>query len=317
MNQDTSIKVNAGRYLYEGDFCIDTLTGERLDTVTVTAPVGTSVRTPAQQDAYKKVQALNDYKQRRKSNQKELGNFYFASTENDFKKLTPETAARLIYLCTYLDFDNSLKWKRRNMKKSDLQELLGVSRGTAFKFWKEVSPLYLVEDAAGLKLVNSDFIRGSIKSSNKSYQKFFINFVRKLYESTDTTRHRHLGYVFGVLPYVNIEYNVLCWNPCEKVLEDINSLSLSEFCDLIGCYKDDVKSLMDKYEQITFPVNGQQEYFLSYVVHNSDFDGARLFVNPKIFYAGSDYRKVEILGAFTKKEKRVNSSDYLEHTESA
>lgn len=320
MSKEIPIYLNRERYDYYDGFCIDRQTGERMNTANVTAPVGSSHRTPAQQEAYKKIKEIADYKEKRRSANRELGSFYFASRNNSFCKLTPETRARLVYLCTYLDFDNGFKWKRnRKIKKSDLQDVLKLSRGTAFKFWKEVSPLYLVEekDSEALKLVNTDFVRGNIINLNRSYERFFVKFIRKLYEETDATRHRHLGYIFGVLPYINTEYNILCWNPEERDIENIEALTVNELCDLIGCYKGDAKSLMDKYSHISFTVGDHQEYFLSYVANSSDYGGAKLFVNPKVLYSGSDRKRVEVLGAFTKRAKTSTGSDYLEHAESA
>ena len=59
---------------------------------------------------------------------------------------------------------------------------------------------------------------------------------------------------------------------------------------------------MKLYRQITFEINNQREYFLTFVMNEADAEHIRIFVNPRIIYSGSDYKKVEVLGAFTKCE---------------
>lgn len=58
--------------------------------------------------------------------------------------------------------------------------------------------------------------------------------MRKLYIMVQPSQHKHLGYLFKMLPYVNLEYNVLCHNPLESNLDDIQLMTVSEFCGAIG-----------------------------------------------------------------------------------
>lgn len=80
--------------------------------------------------------------------------------------------------------------------------------------------------------------------------------------------------------------------------DDVKPLKAAEFCDMVNYGVHDFKKLLNKYQQITFEVNGKQEYFLSFVSSNEDISTAKLFVNPHVIYCGSNYKKVEILGAF-------------------
>lgn len=285
------------------ELAVNMNTGEVTDAITITVPVGTTVRTPEQQKAYKEFKAHEAKTFFRRKMMDELGYFYFVLCEHKLGKLSAETAARLIYLCTYLDYNkNFMLTQRQHMKKSDLQEVLGLSTGTTFKFWKEVNPQYIIEDVDGLKLISDDITRGTITDSKKSYQRFYIDAIRKVYLETKPTRHRHLGYVYQVLPFINFEYNIICWNPEEKVLDNIKPLTVAEFCGFIGYNAGDYKKLLKLYRQITFEINNQREYFLTFVMNEADAEHIRIFVNPRIIYSGSDYKKVEVLGAFTKCE---------------
>lgn len=283
------------------DYAVSRATGEVTDAVTITVPAGSIVRTPEQQRAYKEIEAKKSLYRKAKN---EFSHFYFVLREGQLGNLSAETAARLVFLCTYLDYDGHfMLTERRRMKKNDLQEVLGLSTGTTHKFWTEVNPAYIAEDDDGLILTNGDIIRGAITDYGKSYQKFYNTAIRKVYKNTKATRHRHLGYIYQVLPFINIEYNILCWNTDEKELDDIEQMSIAEFCDMIGYNVAEYTKLIKIYKGITFEINDHLEYFLTFVANEAEASSIRIFVNPRILYSGSDYKKVEVLGAFTKVEK--------------
>lgn len=294
-------------YLTDTDgqqYAVNQRTGEVTPAVTVTMPIGSYIRTPEQQRAYREHLKIEQKKYLSRKAKNDFSHFYFVLREGKLGNLSAETAARLVYLCTFLDFNGHfMKSERQRMKKADLQEVLGLSTGTTHKFWKEVTPSYIGEDSEGLILTNSDITRGTIAGSGKSYQTFYNAAIRKVYRGTKVTRHRHLGYIYQVLPLINIEYNIICWNAGEKVLDNIIPMSVAEFCEQIGYNAGEYTKLLKIYRQITFQVENHLEYFLTFVVNEADASHMRIFVNPRILYSGSDYTKVEVLGAFTKIDK--------------
>lgn len=286
------------------DYFIDTRTGEIINGINVTIPIGSKVNTPAQIEAYKEYNNKTKKEYRNKT-LKELGYFYFLAIDNQLNRLSPETAARLVYLCTYLNFDNCFMLSPKSrMQKSDLQRILNVSTGTLFKFWQEVSKLYIIQDNDGLKLANDDIIRGKINSEKNAYQKFYIEAIRILYRATTVSKHKYLGNIYQILPLINREYNILCWNQQETILDDVERIDIKELCELLKYDVHNYKKLLNNYRQITFNINGKEEYFLSYVKNDDDLKETGLFVNPHILYCGSDYKKVEVLGAFCKKKSK-------------
>ncbi len=283
------------------NYAVSRATGEVSDAITITVPAGSTVRTPEQRKAYKEFQEKEQKKYLSRKAKDDFSHFYFVLREVQLGKLSAETAARLVYLCTFLDFNGHfMKSERQRIKKTDLQEILGLSTGTTHKFWKEVNPSYVGEDAEGLILTNDNITRGAITGSGKSYQTFYNAAIRKVYRGTKATRHRHLGYIYRVLPLINIEFNIICWNPCEKNLDDIIPMSVAEFCEQIGYNVGEYTKLLKIYRQIVFEVANHLEYFLTFVVNEADANHMRIFINPRILYSGSNYSRVEVLGAFTK-----------------
>ena len=259
-------------------------------------PAGSWVNTPAQQERYK--QRLY-----RKQNP-----FIFIR-EQDFDDISPESLTRLIFLNTFANYnDNKLMISERApMHKKDLAKILGISPATVFRFWHEVSPKYLQENPSGLILTDrAIFYKGDLKNAdhNSLYRRLYIRSVRTLYRSISDTKYvKHLGYIFRLLPLINLEYNILCYNPAETNIEDIQPITLSEFCSLIHYNSENVDKLLNIYRRIRFEVPGKPnktERFISFVSDGISRGKSCIIVNPRILFNGSDYSKVEALGLFYK-----------------
>ena len=99
------------------------------------------------------------------------------------------------------------------MKRCDLPEFLEVSPSTVRRFLEEVKD-FIKEDDDGLSLTKKDiFKKGKMKNTkNQTYTKFYTNNLRRLYKSVSPRDHQFLGYIFKMIPYMNVEYNVLCHN---------------------------------------------------------------------------------------------------------
>lgn len=270
---------------------------------------GDIVLTPGEQAARKEyVQELLRQAGRRTAS-RDLGAYFFISGRQRFEDLKPQTAARLIYLQTFCDFaedkGNRIRVSRKqDMYRADLPKILGISYDSANSFWKEVSPRYLIEDGNGVLFSNlSTFTRGRIDPGSKHYRAF-IRGVRKLYEGTPKSKHRHVGYLFQLLPFINVEFNALCYNPGETVADEIDYMTLDEFCDLIGYDRNRRDRLLKIYRDLTFEVPDKHgthmERFLSITGDGLDKGNHKIFINPRVLYSGSDYKQAAILGGLSK-----------------
>lgn len=299
--------INVGNYDYFKDDAgnlkaVNLSTGEVIDAVEQRVPIGSSIMTPDKRVAYKEYKKIQEKNQYRKITNKDLGNFFFIQNNEDFTDLPPQTVVRLIYLNTFADYEtNNLMLKKDTpMQHKDLTKILKISKSAVSNFWHEVSPKYIIENEYGLMFTNTDvFIKKHLKRRNYiSYQKFYNRGIRKLYKATTPNNHKHLGYIFQMLPYINLEFNLLCYNPLETDLEKVQLMSLADFCKEINYNVSNLNRLMQIYKRLRFDANGIQERFCSFSYDGIDRTQSTIAVNPHVLYNGSDYRKVEVLGAF-------------------
>lgn len=280
---------------------LDINTGEVLKTKEYIVPYGTKIYTPKSQERYKAQQNIKLKRWLYKTNNKPLGSYYFVSAIMDYLDLNPATVTRLIYLNTFLSYSGRyITPNGRSINRENLHRVLKISKSTTSRFWNEVSPTYIQSDNDGIFLSNkTDFLRGELdKRKFKPYQQIYIEGVRRLYEAAQIPDHKSIGYIFLLLPFINREYNILCHNPFECDIDKIIPMSLHEFCDQIGFDKSHVSKLVTKLKKICFTVNDHMENFISFVSDGGRLSQYKMFINPHILYCGSDYKKVEVLGAF-------------------
>lgn len=282
---------------------VQTATGEVVETMLINVPVGSCIYTPEHLSARNKYLEIKDSNNLRRISNDKLGRFFFISINEEFEDLLPQTVTRLIYLNTFINYENNklMLTERTPMKRKDLSKVLGVSKAVITGFWKEVSPKYVQERDDGLIFTNTGiFIKRRLNQRGKynPYQKFYTNGIKSLYRATDVTNHKHLGYIFKMLPFINLEYNVICKNPLEKDLSKIEFMSLAEFCSAIDYDISQLNRLLNIYKTIKFDVEGKPEKFCAFVWDGINRKSSKIFINPHILYNGTDYSRVEVFGAF-------------------
>lgn len=292
-------------------FKVNTSTGEVTEMISLLVPIGTTYKTPHQQKAArewakmkKRIAEKEHYK---KLVGKELGHFYWIMADDVFSDLQPQTVAKLVMLCTYLYYDDMFrKSTKTTIKKTDLQQILNISKKATYDFWREVKDRYITERDGDLFISEqANIFRGRLPKAQEPeithYQKAYISAIRRLYRATSIRKHKQLGYVFKLLPYINLEYNIFCKDPFIKDIDDIMPLSVVDLCNLIGYNVSQSARLLKDLQALTFEINHRQEYLISYVDNGGNTPQNKMvFVNPHILYNGSDFQKVEVLGAFCK-----------------
>lgn len=277
-------------------------TGEVVDAYPQQVIAGSIIYTPEDQGAYKARKERETREEQRRANHKELGRYYFIGSENRYEDISPQTMARLTYLGTFLKYNSNMLYTKKGapMGKGDVESVMHLSKATFYRFWSEAFGKYLFEDSNGHICLAENFKRGTIRKArtHTAYQKVYIESVRDLYKSVPASRHKHLGYIFQMIPYVNLEYNILSFMPDETNIDAIEPMTVDEFCSLIGVVAEKRSRIIKEYSEIALPVRGHLEHFCSFVLDGLDIDNAKIFINPHIMYRGSSWERVAVLGSF-------------------
>ena len=285
---------------------IDQKTGELIEQVWICGDIGSRLIPPGQQNGMQKKKKDEEKKKLHRARLSALGrDYFFIDRLHDFRSLKNQTVARLIYLASFLPGGSALGsnqlfiTRKRPLTKNDLLWLLGLkSRHARDSFLRDAADYIFVESDGSLYLNRYLFIRGYLSKQYQELQRAFVTGVRCLYENTSPNRHRLLGLVFKAIPYLNMEFNILCENPEETSFDAIRPLSVKQFCNIIDYDYSEVYRLKEELAQIRFPVNEKMELFCTFIPCSEHAKQTRIMINPHIMYCGSDYEKVEILGRF-------------------
>lgn len=243
---------------------------------------------------------------------KEYGNFIwviYTMLKQNFLNISNSSLTRLMFLSTYLGYKGYLlKPSNSYMDKKDMFDLLKLSVREFNRFYTEMFDNKILYDKNNCIYLNKDiFARGKIsaKRVGKIYQqermitRIYIKSIRELYRKAIPRSHKTLGYVFQVMPYVNKEYNVCCFNPLETNKKRIKSMNLGQFCDIIGYDKKNANRLKKLLLESKFTVDRHKESAMCYVIKDSlDQSTYGMFINPKVYYAGDKWNEIDILNIF-------------------
>lgn len=227
-------------------------------------------------------------------------------------RVSPSNVTRLMFLSTFTNYFGELVFDNgRTITKAHLPKVLGVAAASCDSFLREVVRAgYILEGDNGALTINQDvFSKGTISSkqiaklasSGKYVTKLYIQGVRNLYYKVSTPRqHKTLSYIFQILPFVNREHNIVCFNPTETDVYQIQRMTLGDFCDIIGQDRSHADRVAKTLFQTKFQVGDKEQYAIRYVVDKTfDKAGYSIFINPNVYYAGSRWGSVEILKTFT------------------
>ena len=236
-------------------------------------------------------------------------NFIFHLFDNAkyFKDISSQSIVRLVYLATYIDYSNNILCFENKipLTKKDIKKLMLLT-DSVFKRWfnEMIDKKYIIQKDEGFYITSKYFLKGQINKNlnaykNNRYTRIYINAIRKLYLTTKTTSHTTLGYIFQLIPFVNLQWNIVCNNPLESDKDLINPLTVGEFCDIIGYDKKNAKRLIKIIASIRFEWKNKIQRFCSYI-YDSDITNMMIFINPNIFYSSDNFSEVEVLGIFFK-----------------
>jgi len=243
---------------------------------------------------------------------KEYGSFVwnvYNINEKTFPQLKPSSITRLMFLSTYLNYDGYLMYNKKTvMNKKQLFEIIKLSEREFHYFYKELIDNNILKTNDDKLFINQDlFGKGQLhkkiiaefSSKEKYITRLYIDGIRELYDKSTPRSHKTLSYLFQILPYVNRQYNIVCFNPLEEDLSLIQGMSLGQFCETIGYSNHNSNKLFRTLFEPQFIINGKVTTAMRYVVDKGlEKSTYSMYINPRVYYAGNKWQEVEILGKF-------------------
>jgi hypothetical protein len=278
---------------YENQEATKALIDLKTGSIITTINQGDSIRRKEQDDYYR-------LKQQQTELQKDYGPFtwllYTMKEDLNFN-ISDANLTRLIYLSTFLHYKGYLVDNQgHSICKGICKEILSVSEYTFCIFWNEMidNNIFKYEDQR-IFLNKSMFKKGKL---NKDEHAIRLNCetIRYLYEHCQNVNgHKKLGYIFKIIPWINLEWNIVCWNPEETERRFINYMTLGDFAEKVGYERKNAKRLAKDLSDVKFKRAKEYEHKHAFLyVINDCFDPEKwiIVMNPMIYYGGTDYRKV-------------------------
>lgn len=222
----------------------------------------------------------------------------------------PSYLTRLIFLATFLSYDGVLRYDNNvPIGTKLLKKELGLSEREYYNFISEMKESKIMYERESLWYINPQlFAKGklpksAIKQSRDSdlyHIRLYCNAIRTIYKQATVRSHKTLSHIFQIIPFVNRKYNIVCWNPYETNLELIKTMTLGEYCDLIGYNRSNATKLYRTLFDPVFDIgDGEKKSIIRYVAGKGlKKDTYSIFINPRVYYAGDEWEKVEVLGGF-------------------
>ena len=285
--------------------------------VWIQVEAGSEIRSPSEQRARKEYARRQREAAEKKmfheamlTEARKMGPYYTVVFERNsqINLLDNATLARFFYLVSFMDYGNRLmSTKRKSMTKADAQRIMKLSTATFYRFWNDIEEKGLVATQPNndILVCSPMFRRGNISVTGYSrgwtriYQR-----IRELYESVTPSQHRYIGAVLRMIPYINIEYNVLCYNPLESDIHEIEPMSMQAFCAEIGMTTRNEEYYRTQYESIAFQTpNGKANFCKSlFTSDGSEF----IYINPEVLFAGQIGSRVEHLAMYFRNQGKPN-----------
>ena len=148
------------------------------------------------------------------------------------ESLSTAQCGHLLMLSTYVDYDGLLIRNENDitpMNSADMRKLLRLSDSTFYDFMKACSDCGIISEIDGRYYINGDYhFKG--KTAGDRVAKTVNTRLREWYRELGA---HNLGILYRLIPYINVETNMLCANPEEKNPKYIKKLNRKELAEVV------------------------------------------------------------------------------------
>lgn len=226
----------------------------------------------------------------------EVGNFFFYFYNVlDEVEIKPQYKVRFLYLASHLDYNNNLlvargeynaKIQLNRQMISDILKLKNAEFKNTLKILIEKG--LIIKDDKHYKLNTNYSIKGDIPKNKNEYTRVFIKSIRELYDKCEPKQHKQLYYLFKMLPYINVNFNMPCSNISIDIMSKIEPLTIKELCVRVGYGISNNNKLWNILRGFKI---GEDYVVCKHTVDENEY----IAINPRVYYAGTQMDNVKHL----------------------
>lgn len=150
---------------------------------------------------------------------------------------------------------------------------------------------------------------GELKSGYGNFIRMYDAGVRQIYR--DEESREILGYIVYLLKFINVKYNVLCSNPAETSGRLVRPFTLWRISKEFGIEYSCMTAFTGKLLNTTFD-SGSGVRRNIFAKNRYAVDGvaaAGVYINPNLFFAGSEKDKKRIIHLFEPETKSTSENE--------
>lgn len=218
---------------------------------------------------------------------------------------------RLLYAASFMNRVNQLVEDKKHMTLSDLRKKMKLTKEVFNSFYEEVKKAGLLfTDEDGFLYLNAKFfVKGTIEKrvmKHSYYKKISTKAIRWLYEDCKNAKnHGIFGRFYRIIPRVNTNFNILCYNPAETDLTKIKPISEYKALE----YMEVCTPLKKKFKEVS-------EYKLrnNWLIRTKEIKVGEdtremIFINPMFYHANPTCVNDFVLNIFKREPLEVENVD--------
>lgn len=217
---------------------------------------------------------------------------------NSLNGLSKPDIARLMFIATYTHYDTGRLQKGDGtvITTDNIPDLIRLTKYRCKEYINKLLQLGVITitDKKEIVMSKAYFIRGSTKNIKKkdiSYTKLYKNTVRVLFNKANNREISHLATVYMLLPYINLNHNIISKNPLEKDVSLVEAMDTTELAKTLG---------YSSYNKFTATINKltiDDQPLFTYFNNAKERRKKHIVVNPRIVYGGNNAKHLESIKA--------------------
>lgn len=218
---------------------------------------------------------------------------FFKEEEVRIKELKPSYVVRFLRMACETEYHTGLlvdlsRKPYRPLTKRQIRNILDISDAELSKTLSYLieNEFIIYSNKENIFSVNKDYIvKGELKQKRvdtlyNGTIRIFLHSFRYIYDNCTPTKRKTLFHLLKLLPYINVNYNILSYNPLEKDPKKIQPLKIKDIYKILDLDPKTNKKIFKSFLELSLAGKG----LLMLIATNGE---EICIVNPSILYAGN------------------------------